>query len=344
MRKREQRLIWLPTGGHIGDAIMIVSLFGEALQKNSDLKITYLVRRNASAIAELCEAYPAITVQPLPYAPMPAFMVVCELLKKRSAVVVPPARVVHPKVIKLLAVLFMLRGDRVIGFQDPRDHTKWHPYHTLIHYDPEERYIDNLRKSLALVPLVTEPRGTPPHLAIKSSMPAGFPFTNQSYIVIHAFGHMSTTKSMPLRRWKDLIRALRRAYPLYGIVVTGAEADRRDSEELAVVDTSVYAAIGLSIHELAGVIEHATLYIGIDTGPSHIAGVLHVPSLILAQQNDPIWLPDYNPHAVMIWSKQDCVCGISGQNCITWEDGKPYRRCVYGLTEEAILKGVRGII
>jgi ADP-heptose:LPS heptosyltransferase len=338
------QLIWLPTGGHIGDAIMVMALLGEATEKSPQLRVQYVVRRNASAIAELARAYPAVTITPLPYAFLPAVKATLGLLAKKSIVIVPPARDVHPHIIKILALLFMVRGDLVIGFRDPvRDPTKWHPYTKFIIYNRTQRYIENLREALAIAALPTKSFGAPPQLEFISSLPVAFPFTGKPYFVIHAFAHMSTGKSMPLRRWKQLIQKLYAAYPTHGIVVTGADVDRAQAEEL-VANTDAWLAIDLPLEQVAGLIKNALLYIGIDTGPTHLAGVLSAPSVILAQQNEPLWLPDYNPNAVILWSKKDCVCDREDENCIIWEDGNPYRRCVYGITDESILEAVRAIL
>jgi ADP-heptose:LPS heptosyltransferase len=343
--QKELQLIWLPTGGHVGDATFVVALFAELIEKVPQIKILYVVRRNTKAIAELAQAYPSIIITPLPYAPVPALKAVLGLLKKRSIVIVPPARVIHPLVIKVLSALFVLRGDRVIGFHDTlRDPTKWHPYSKVIAYDHKARYIDNLRKSLALASLPTNPLGSPPQMKFMSATPDNFPFVGKPYFVIHAFGHMTTAKSIPIRRWRDLVAFLRKEYPSYGIVITGAEVDRLPAEEMARGHDNIFLAVGLSLLEIAGIIEHTKLYIGIDTGPTHIAGVLGVPSVILAHQHDPIWLPDYNPHAVMVWNKETCVCGIEGETCTVMEDGDPYRHCLYDLPDEAIQAAIRGIL
>jgi ADP-heptose:LPS heptosyltransferase len=139
-----------------------------------------------------------------------------------------------------------------------------------------------------------------------------------------------------------LVEELRQQYPTYGIVITGAEVDRAQAHEMAAVSgDTVFLAIHLPLQEVVGLIENAKLYIGVDTGPTHIAGVLHAPSIVLAQQKEPMWLPTYNPNATLIWEKKNCVCGIPGKTCEVREDGKPYRRCVYDISDAMILDAIR---
>jgi ADP-heptose:LPS heptosyltransferase len=337
--ERPSQLIWLPTGGHIGDAVMVSSLFAEITREMPHLKIVYLVRRNAPFIAELTKAYPAITVISVPASPLGAFRVVLPLLAHRVMVIAPPPWGVRPFILKALSFLFVLRGDRVVAFDDGG---KWRPYSAVIKHDKTKRYIDNLRAAAALVGLPTAPFDSPPRLKLLSLLPSDFPFTATPYIVIHPFPHMATSKTLPLRRWIHLVQELRQAYPAYGLVITGAEVDRTQAEEIAAaVDEGVFLAINRPLLELAGFIEHAKLYIGVDTGPTHIAGVLHAPSVVLAQQAEPMWLPTYNPNALLVWEKKNCVCGIPGKTCAAWEDGKSYRRCVYDIEDETIFSAVR---
>jgi ADP-heptose:LPS heptosyltransferase len=331
-------LIWLPTGGHIGDAILIVSIFGEAISKNPGLHISYVMRRNASAARELSAAYPEISVVHLANSPLLALQRMVPLLKKRAVVMLPPPRDTHPLIVKVLGFIFMLRGSTVISFDDQ---SAWLPSTDKIVYEKKKRYIDNLRRALSLGHIATLPENSPPHLNLITSVPEQFPFKDTPYIVIHPFPHMSTRKTMPLRRWKDLVSIIKQKYPTYSIVITGAEVDRNQAEEIQkLYPEKMFLGIDLSLQQVAGILKKAALYIGVDTGPSHLAGVLHVQSIILSQQNDPVWLPDYNPNALLIWEKKNCVCGIPGKTCEVIEDGQPYRRCVYDISDEAITNAI----
>lgn len=334
------RLIWLPTGGHIGDAVMVTSLFAEALERNSDLTITYVVRRNAGLIAELTEAYPRIDVVAVPRSVIGAFKFVLPLLKERSIVVAPPAWDVHPLLIKLLALLFRVRGDTVVGFADG---TSFQPWDIRVVYDKHtELYIDGLRAALRAVALTVAESHAPPSLTLTTHVPADFPYAGKPYVVVHAFPHMAKFKTIPLRRWKDLLAWLHETYPDYGLVITGAEVDRAEAEELlAVTGDRGYLAIGKPLMEVAGLIEHARLYIGVDTGPTHIAGVLGAPSVVLAHLNEPTWLPTYNPNALLLSNRARCVCKVPEETCFVEEEGETYRRCVYYIPDTEIQGAIR---
>ena len=43
------------------------------------------------------------------------------------------------------------------------------------------------------------------------------------------------------------------------------------------------------------------MYIGVDTGITHLASVLGKKSLVIAEQGAPHWLPYYNDNAVIVY-------------------------------------------
>jgi ADP-heptose:LPS heptosyltransferase len=319
---------------------MVASLFAEIIRGTPDIKITYLVRRNAPFIAGLVAAYPEVIVVPVPQSPFDALKATLPLFKERAVVIAPPPWGVRPLSLKLLSFIAKLRGDKIIAFDDGG--VQWFYSATIIH-DKAKRYIDNLRAAATLASFTTAALGEPPRLKMETALPAGFPFTDQPYIAIHPFPHMATFKTLPLRRWKTLMCELAERYPGYRLVITGAEIDRAQAEELAAVVPGAYLAIDRPLTEVAGIIERTKLYIGVDTGPTHIAGVLHAPSLVLAQQKEPMWLPTYNPNATLISAKERCTCGTSVP-CEALEEGRSYRRCVYDLTDETILGAVSSVL
>jgi ADP-heptose:LPS heptosyltransferase len=348
---KNTKLIWLPSGGQIGNGIMIASLFAELLEKNPHLRIVWAEQRNAEALADIAKAYPAITVVSIPDNQGEACAIIDAHLKNKSkkpVVVVPPIIAVtgnasQPVHITNLAKIYEIRGDKVIEFRHPtRDPTWRHLSCTLVHYDDDVRYIDNLRGAMELAGLQTNPIGSPPRMEFDTLIPYNFPFREKPYFVIHAFGQGTTLKSMPIRRWRDVIWNLQQSYRSYSIVVTGAKDDGPYIKEMVAGYKNVFPAIDLPLREIAGIIDGAQLYIGIDTGPTHIAGVLGKPSVVIASQHDPVWLPDYNPNAVMVWDKEHCVCADPEKTCVAHDPaGHDHRLCVYGVSDDQIMDAVR---
>ena len=93
---------------------------------------------------------------------------------------------------------------------------------------------------------------------------------------------MSVLRSWPLWRWEKLFREVAQQWPHYPIVLMGGP---KDEAAVALLQKAVPHSIalpGLPLLEAAGVIDNATLYIGVDTGITHLAGVLQQKSLVIS--------------------------------------------------------------
>jgi ADP-heptose:LPS heptosyltransferase len=114
---------------------------------------------------------------------------------------------------------------------------------------------------------------------------------SRPFVAVHA-GSGSPTKNWPADRFSALVNALRAEDGLPCVVLGGpadAEAlivlrDRAD-RQLAVFDERPLLVV-------AAILRRAWAFLGNDSGLSHLAGMLGVPSLVLFGPSDPIhWLP-----------------------------------------------------
>jgi len=97
---------------------------------------------------------------------------------------------------------------------------------------------------------------------------------------------------------------------------------------------------GLPMGETAWVIDHAALYLGVDTGITHLAGVLQQKSLVLSHFRIPTWRPTYNPNARAIANSKRCECAQGGA-CEIKDGGIAYTRCMYDISDEFMIDSVR---
>jgi ADP-heptose:LPS heptosyltransferase len=144
---------------------------------------------------------------------------------------------------------------------------------------------------------------------------------------------------LPHHRWISLLTKIAKEHPEYPILLTATGPDREQAEDIAAKVPGAHALINLPILEVAGVIDGAALYIGVDTGITHLAGVLQQKSIIISHFGDPAWIPTYNPNARALANSKRCVCRTTG-DCFVIEDGVPYRRCMYDISDEAIVVSV----
>jgi len=93
--------------------------------------------------------------------------------------------------------------------------------------------------------------------------------------------------------------------------------------------------VNLPILEVAWLVGHAALYIGVDTGITHLAGVLGQKSIVISHFGDPTWIPTYNPNVRAL------VNSVRGKDAYIEEDGVRYRAAMYDISDIFFLDSVR---
>lgn len=117
----------------------------------------------------------------------------------------------------------------------------------------------------------------------------------KSVIALHP-GSGSRTKNWAASNWHELAEKILATYPQIRLAVIGGEADRAELESLADLrgNNRVEFWENLPLSLLARKLGGVGGYLGHDTGISHLAAVLGVPSLLLFGPTDPaVWAP---PH------------------------------------------------
>jgi len=114
-------------------------------------------------------------------------------------------------------------------------------------------------------------------------------------IVVHP-GSGSPSKNWPAQHWREVIGDLLAAEGDTRVAVVGGEADRDVMRTLRAGLTSgrVLWWENLPLTELAARLAGSIIYLGHDTGVSHLAASVGTPSLLLFGPTDPgVWAP---PH------------------------------------------------
>ena len=99
-----------------------------------------------------------------------------------------------------------------------------------------------------------------------------------------------TKKDWPVQRWAEVIHRLLAARPEARIVLLGTEQEKwmtaqiqEQSKDARVIDV----AGELTLRTLFALMERAHSMISVDTGPSHAAGALNCPIVVLFGETDP---------------------------------------------------------
>lgn len=133
-----------------------------------------------------------------------------------------------------------------------------------------------------------------------------------SLIALHP-GSGSETKNWPLERWVAVAESLLSAGPGRRLLLVGGEADTERVTRLRVLlpNERVRFAQNLSLVELAGCLQSCALFLGHDSGISHLAAAVGTPCLLLFGPTDPaIWAPA-NPQVRVLRAPSLAMDGIS---------------------------------
>jgi heptosyltransferase III len=129
-------------------------------------------------------------------------------------------------------------------------------------------------------------------------------------------------KIWPLKNWWALLRFLREHYqdPVYLTLGPADERLRSFAREAEKLDVAVVE--GLSLSRLAALLSECQLYIGSDSGVSHLAALTGIPTLVIFGPTNPhVWGPrgpnvriireNWEVAEVLTWSPEVAAAPLS---------------------------------
>ncbi|ADE14479.1 glycosyl transferase family 9 [Nitrosococcus halophilus Nc 4] len=141
--------------------------------------------------------------------------------------------------------------------------------------------------------------------------------------------------------WKALFDQLSRRYPDLGLVLIGSpdEADTSAETGHAWQGPVLNLCGGLSPRESAAVLEQASLFMGHDSGPMHLAASVGTPCVaVFSARNKPgEWFPYGKQHRI-IYHQMPCF----GCRLVVCE--KHGKKCIYSIEVSEVLAAVEEIL
>jgi len=136
--------------------------------------------------------------------------------------------------------------------------------------------------------------------------------------------------------------------PGLSIVITGSGDDRKKIGELvgSISSDRVCNVSGAAtMEEITSLIFYSKLYVGVDTGITHLASFLGKKSLVIAHNGTPNWLPYYNPLSRILYKIEGCThSGTEGRDHLEkCRDKKvfPLTRVRESVIKDAIIEELR---
>jgi len=134
--------------------------------------------------------------------------------------------------------------------------------------------------------------------------PVPIELPKQFVVFIHSTSW--TSKVWPEFYWQGLLNKVTRAG--YAVVLPwGDEAERQRATRIAAANDKALVLPSLSISEKAAIISRASATVGLDTGLSHIAAALDIPSITIYGATDPLLVGATGKHQLHFASTFECV-------------------------------------
>jgi heptosyltransferase I len=151
-------------------------------------------------------------------------------------------------------------------------------------------------------------------------------------VFIHSTSWAS--KVWPESYWQQL-RSMTTKQGFTVVFPWGDEPERIRSQKIAGDDARAIVLPDLSIAEKASVIAHAHATVGLDTGLSHIAAALDIPSITLYGATEPIFIGATGRNQVHMASEFECI-GCHAAQC-TYPKGNGLRpSCFVDMTPDKV--------
>jgi ADP-heptose:LPS heptosyltransferase len=331
------------TFGPIGDTLMMLALFDDILSIDPTAKFTIISRRNIGLIRDLAQNYDAVEVKEIPsgLAAIPFYF---SLLSRRRILLALGVAGAYSVRIKLFFLaLSLLPGNKTLGFNDRGPGGRgWLPLDRVLQFEGSILMIDNFRRLLEDVypeAMRAKIRGRAPHVALAKKLPAGFDAPQGSFIATNYFSN-SSLRSLPLHRLVSLTAKMKKEFSAYPVVLLGGPADKGAIEEIARRVPGTLAMPGLPLTEAAGIIDRAALYVGVDTGITHLACVMQQKCVVIRHNRFPTWSSTYNRNSRELVNSARCECAEGGR-CEIEEKGVRYSRCMYDISDDFIIDSIR---
>jgi heptosyltransferase-3 len=133
--------------------------------------------------------------------------------------------------------------------------------------------------------------------------------------------------------WRSLLKSLGGQLPGWGLVALGAPVEQERTSELlsSWAGPKLSLCGALSVRESGAVLQRASLFVGHDSGPMHLAAAVGTPcAAVFSARNLPgIWFPHGTDHKVF-YKRTECA-GCQLTTCVEFN-----KKCITSVTVEEV--------
>lgn len=296
------------TNGSIGDFLMVLFFFS-ILQKKGFKNTNFfaVTPRNGRIFSELSFKYKCGVLECSLKNTRNLFKLL-SLSFSRNIVITPPSSGIVPLKTKILAkILSIFSKSQLWGFDD---HFLLNRYFYDYFYNfPEKRlYSESLIELAEKISDNEELSGTVClEFEKEDSIFEKYGIKVGNYFVVHPCGS-GKSRTFTSEYIREIVLLLRKTGKQ--VIFTGSKKDFQYIEDAisAIKDQNILNLAGkLSMKGLVSVLNGAKLYIGVDTGITHLASMISVRSVVVSHSASVYyWLPYYNSKAKIIYNIKNC--------------------------------------
>lgn len=227
---------------------------------------------------------------------------------------------------------------------DSRSVNEWgsHFFYNAKHFVPRQLHsIRRMRELLALSLNYKFDTESVDYGIDRMKLPANPLNVSSPYLVfIHSTSWSS--KCWPEAYWRDLAdHSIGRGFHV--VLPWGNEAERLKAQRIAGDRREATVLPQLTISQKASVIAEASGTVGLDTGLSHIAAALDVPSITIYGATDPLLIGATGKNQILIASKFECLkCHAS--ECSYSKDEVPKPACLNSIGPDLVSRSLEKLL
>lgn len=162
---------------------------------------------------------------------------------------------------------------------------------------------------------------------------------SEEYILMHiGTSERARSRRWDCQKWSHLIQELSNKWR---IILIGGEQEALLLSHILLPDRNVTSLIGqLTLPQTAALMKTAKLYIGLDTGPTHLASAMGTPVVALYGPNTPLRWGPKNAH--IIYKQQECSpCTRQHEGIVS---SCSDNRCMQDITVEEVLAKIHELL
>jgi ADP-heptose:LPS heptosyltransferase len=226
-------------------------------------------------------------------------------------------------------------------------------YTHLVPYSPNQSEFEQFMNLLSPLPIPKTNRamqgslenymGSIPDNLLQKLAPDSHSPRIKRYVAIHP-GSSSPYKHWEASKFTELCTILFQDMNILPVLIGGSEDTAFSAgivEAMSLKNIPLFTAVGqLSLEKTTAVIQHASAFVGLDSGLAHIAVALKRPTVVLFGPTDPVkWGTDDGHHKIIYKAVPCSPCAIFGyfRPCNTFA-------CMKLITTDDVIRALRKVL